>query len=55
MATKYGFRTNNQATFNQFLTAHKLTTPSLVNLIEPPTYENLETMIGAIQAQMQGA
>jgi len=55
LANKYGFRTNNQATFNQFLTAHKLTTPSLVNLIEPPTYENLEAMIGAIQAQMQGA
>jgi len=55
LATKYGFRTNNQATFNQFLTAHKLTTPSLVNLIEPPTYENLEAMISAIQTQMQGA
>ena len=55
LATKYGFRTNNQATFNQFLTAHKLTTPSLVNLIEPPTYENLEAMITAIQAHMQGA
>jgi hypothetical protein len=55
LATKYGFRTNNQATFNQFLTAHKLTSPSLVNLIEPPTYENLEGMITAIQTQMQGA
>jgi hypothetical protein len=55
LATKYGFRTNNAATFNQFLTAHKLTTPSLVNLIEPPTYENLEAMISAIQTQMQGA
>jgi hypothetical protein len=55
LATKYGFRTNNQATFNQFLQAHSLTTPSLVNLIEPPTYENLEAMITAIQQQMQGA
>ena len=55
LATKYGFRTNNPAAFNQFLTAHKLTTPSLVNLIEPPTYENLEAMITAIQTQMQGA
>jgi hypothetical protein len=55
LATKYGFRTNNQAAFNQFLTAHGLTTPSLVNLIEPPTYENLEAMITAIQTQMQGA
>ncbi len=55
LATKYGFRTNNQAAFSQFLTAHNLTTPSLVNLIEPPTYENLETMISSIQQHMQGA
>jgi hypothetical protein len=55
LATKYGFRTNNSTTFNQFLQSHNLTTPSLVNLIEPPTYENLEAMITAIQQQMQGA
>jgi hypothetical protein len=55
LATKYGFRTNNAATFNQFLQSHNLTTPTLVDLIEPPTYENLEAMITAIQLQMQGA
>jgi hypothetical protein len=54
LATKYGFRTNNPAAFNQFLTDHKLTSPSLVNLIEPPTYENLEAMIYAIQQKIQG-
>jgi hypothetical protein len=54
LATKYGFRTNNPAAFNQFLKDHNLTSPSLVNLIEPPTYENLEAMITAIQQQMQG-
>ena len=54
LATKYGFRTNNPAAFNQFLTAHGLTTPTLVNLIEPPTYQNLEAMITVIQQQMQG-
>ena len=54
LATKYGFRTNDPATFQQFLTAHNLTTPTLVNLIEPPTYQNLESMIAAIQQQMQG-
>ena len=54
LATKYGFRTNNQATFNQFLTAHNLTSPTLVNLIEPPTFQNLEAMIAAIQQKMQG-
>jgi hypothetical protein len=54
LATKYGFRTNNPAAFNQFLADHKLTSPSLVNLIEPPTYENLEAMIFAIQQKIQG-
>ena len=54
LATKYGFRTNNAATFNQFLADHKLTSPSLVNLIEPPTYENLEAMITTIQQHMGG-
>jgi hypothetical protein len=54
LATKYGFRTNNQATFNQFLTAHGLTSPTLVDLIEPPTYQNREAMIAAIQLKLQG-
>jgi hypothetical protein len=54
LATKYGFRTTNPAAFNQFLSAHGLTSPSLVNLIEPPTFQNLEAMIVAIQLQMQG-
>jgi hypothetical protein len=54
LATKYGFRTNDQAAFNKFLTAHNLTTPSLVNLIEPPTFENLEAMITVIQQKLQG-
>jgi hypothetical protein len=54
LATKYGFRTNNPAAFNQFLTAHGLTSPALVDLIEPPTFQNLEAMIVAIQQKMQG-
>jgi hypothetical protein len=54
LATKYGFRTNNQIAFNQFLSSHGLTSPSLVNLIEPPTFQNLESMISAIQVLLQG-
>jgi hypothetical protein len=54
LATKYGFRTNNPAAFNQFLSSHGLTSPTLVNLIEPPTYQNLEAMIVAIQQKLQG-
>ena len=54
LATKYGFRTNNQTAFSQFLSSHGLTSPSLVNLIEPPTFQNLESMISAIQVLLQG-
>ena len=54
LATKYGFRTINQAAFNQFLSSHGLTSPSLVNLIEPPTFQNLESMISSIQVLLQG-
>ena len=54
LATKYGFRTNNAATFQQFLSEHKLTSPALVDLIEPPTFQNLEAMITAIQQKLQG-
>ncbi|HEX3506748.1 MAG TPA: hypothetical protein VHW94_00010 [Candidatus Dormibacteraeota bacterium] len=54
LATKYGFRTNNAAAFQQFLTAHNLTSPQLVDLIEPPTFQNLEAMITAIQQKLQG-
>jgi hypothetical protein len=54
LATKYGFRTNNAAAFQQFLSAHKLTSPALVDLIEPPTFQNLEAMIMAIQQKLQG-
>ncbi len=52
LATKYGFRTNDPAAFNRFLAAHGLKSPTLVDLIDPPTYDNLEGMITAIQQQM---
>jgi hypothetical protein len=56
LAIKYGFRTNNTAAFTNFVSAHKIVLPpSLVNVIEPPTYDTLESMISTIEKHMKGA
>jgi hypothetical protein len=56
LAIKYGFRTNDTAAFTKFVSAHKVTLPStLFNVIEPPTYDTLESMISTIEKQMKGA
>jgi hypothetical protein len=56
LAIKYGFRTNDANAFNKFVSAHKvILPPTLFNVIEPPSYEALESMISIIQQHMQGA
>jgi len=56
LAIKYGFRTNDTSAFNKFVSAHKVVLPAtLFNVIEPPSYEALESMISSIQQHMQGA
>jgi hypothetical protein len=56
LAIKYGFRTNDATAFNKFVTAHKVSLPpTLFNVIEPPSYEALESMISTIQQHLQGA
>jgi hypothetical protein len=56
LAIKHGFRTNDNAAFNKFVAAHKVVLPqTLFNVIEPPTYETLESMISAIEQHMKGA
>jgi hypothetical protein len=59
LAVKYGFRTNDAAAFNKYLTGRGVTPPPpLVNVIDPPTYDNLEAMIQGIatlQSQNKGA
>ena len=46
LATQYGFRTTDTAGFTAFVAAHKLSVPdTLLNVIEPPSYEALEAMI----------
>ena len=55
LATQYGFRTTDVAAFAKFVADHKLTVPAnLVNIIDPPTYETLESMITRIEAQYAG-
>ncbi len=59
LAVKYGFRTSDAAAFNKYLTDRGVTPPpQLVNVIDPPTYDNLEALINgvaAIQSQQKGA
>ena len=56
LAIKYGFRTSDTSAFNKFVTAHKVVLPStLFNVIEPPSYEALESMISTIEQHMKGA
>jgi hypothetical protein len=56
LAIKYGFRTNDSSAFTKFTTAHKVVLPpTLINVIEPPSYETLESMISTIEQNMKGA
>ena len=56
LAVKYGFRTNDSSAFNKYLTDRGVTPPSPpVNVIDPPTYDNLEALItgiGKVQTQV---
>jgi hypothetical protein len=49
LAVKYGFRTSDPTAFTKYLTDQGVTPPpQLVNVIDPPTYDNLEAMINGI-------
>lgn len=55
LAIKYGFRTTDVAAFNKFVTSHQVVLPpTLYSVVEPPTYETLESMISVIEQQLQG-
>jgi hypothetical protein len=58
LAVKYGFRTSDANAFTKYLTDRGVTPPpQLVNVIDPPTYANLEALINAIatlQSQVKG-
>jgi hypothetical protein len=49
LAAQYGFRPADPSVFTSQLKAHKLAVPALpVNVIDPPSYESLESMIETI-------
>ena len=58
LAVKYGFRTSDPTAFNKYLTDRGVTPPpQLVNVIDPPTYDNLEALIkgiAGVQSQLKG-
>ncbi len=55
LATDYGFRTTDTAAFTKFVTDHQLAVPNtLINVIDPPTYETLEAMITRLEADYSG-
>jgi hypothetical protein len=55
LAVKYGFRNANTAYFDQFAKSHHVTLPgSLNNVIDPPAYDPLETMISGVQQLKTG-
>ena len=57
LAVKYGFRTSDPGAFSKYLTDRGVTPPpQLVNIIDPPTYDNLEALItGIARLQTQSA
>jgi len=50
LAAQYGFRTTNPTTFRDTLTKAEVPPPpELMNIVEPPSYEVLESMIVALE------
>jgi hypothetical protein len=55
LAVKYGFRTSDAGAFSRYLRSRGVPQPpQLVNVIDPPAYEPLETMIQSIQQLYKG-
>jgi hypothetical protein len=55
LATEFGFRTTDTAAFAAFVAEHKLPVPgSIIDVIDPPTYEALEAMIVRLEKEYTG-
>jgi hypothetical protein len=55
LATQYGFRTTDTAAFTAFVKDHNLPVPaSILDVIDPPTYETLEAMITRLEGLYDG-
>ena len=56
LETDFGFRTSDTAAFRAFVQAHGISVPdTLVDVIDPPTFETLEAMITRLEAIYGGA
>ncbi|MCA9953984.1 MAG: hypothetical protein KC434_04650 [Anaerolineales bacterium] len=54
LAIEYGLRNGNLAEFREFTAVHNITLPdTIVNVIEPPSYEVLEGLIQLIEQKYQ--
>ena len=54
LAAQYGYRTASPAHFARFLTERKLSAPAtLIDVIDPPSFETLERMIQSIEQKLQ--
>jgi hypothetical protein len=50
LAVEYGFRTPQPGAFRRFVSSHGLHVPdSILNAVDPPSYETLEHMIKKIE------
>jgi hypothetical protein len=55
LAIEHGFRNRDAAGFRDFVKSHRLEVPdTLVNVVEPPTFEILEQMIVMIEQRYKG-
>jgi hypothetical protein len=55
LAIEHGFRNRDAVGFRNFVKSHQLAVPdSLINVIEPPTFEILEQMITMIEQRYKG-
>jgi len=55
LATDYGFRTTDTTAFTKLVADHQLAVPNtLIDVIDPPTYETLEAMITRLEADYNG-
>ncbi len=56
LATEYGFRTSDTNAFRTWVSDHQLAVPdTIIDVIEPPTYESLEAMISTLEQIYAGA
>jgi hypothetical protein len=55
LAVEHGFRTSDSQAFHDFVAEHQLGAPdTIVDVIEPPTYDTMEAMITTLESILNG-